>query len=667
MVDPSLEQKDHSGPNASLMAPQFVTFTNVTPEGSEELEFVITNEATGKYFLANQTTVQFFAAVRETGSVQAGLIKSGILPQHGANLVKRLVDAGLLVRAGETQSKPNIKAAPIETKLISMRWDLMDSSRIVSSAGWLGRLLYSPFGYLAWAISILTMVLALASNSEKVSIGLRQLLDASWYQWGLFLLLYVALKIIHEMGHALAYRTMCLRENIDPGPIRMGISIFAFTPFPFTDVTGAWRLRSVFRRVMIGAGGIYFETWAIAAFTLFWSQTQAGMLQTTILQVVVVAGLFALLFNLNPAIKLDGYYMLTDYLRKPNLSGRGSLAARGLVAKILGAKSEKVIFSDLAYWTLSYTYRWTIFAGIFWLIYRFDPRLAPIAAGVVFMTLIGRPLYNSVKYAIKTGARPLRGLITGSAFACLAFLAFLPFPDRILLPGQMRYFETSFVEPPEGGRLQRIEDGKFTLSNPTLDHQIEDLALRREMLENLQRAGAATGTENARLAAEYESFGNSNAQLVERRAMLTLSGDPDSVWSGLDADAYVGSWVAPSAQLTLGAFSLPIPARLRLRLDQSLLEQDITLTSETPLIVRPVHDPKCSFEAQITPALSDTIAVDGVLTISAEPRYDDDVCSQSVKHGGAIVARLATRPRSVVERLKIGVSRLLQNRLPIEL
>lgn len=664
MADTSSEQP---GPNASLVAPQFVTFTNVTPDGADELEFVITNEATGKYFLANQKTVQFFAAVRETGSVHEGLIKSGILPQHGTNLVKRLLDAGLLVRAGETQSKADIKAAPIESKLISMRWDLFDSSRIVALFGWLGRLLYSPLGYLAWGLSVSAMVLALISNSEKVGLGLRQLLDASWYQLTLFALLYVVLKIVHEMGHALAYRTMCLRENLDPGPIRMGISIFAFTPFPFTDVTGAWRLRSIFRRMMIGAGGIYFETWAIAAFTLFWSQTQAGMLQTTILQVVVVAGLFAMVFNLNPAIKLDGYYMLTDYLRRPNLAGRASQAARSLVAKTMGANTQPIVGADLAYWVLSYAYRWTIFGGIFWLIYRFDPRLAPVAATIVFLTLIGRPLYNSVKYAITSGARPLRSILAFSILAGLAFLAFVPFPDRILMPGQMRYFETSFIEPPESGRLHLIKAGQFTLVNPVLNHQIVDLDLRRAMFENLQRAGAATGAENARLAAEFERFENSNAQLLARRATLNFVGDVDSVWTALDADAYAGSWVSPSAQLTLGALSTPILAQLRLRLDQGLLEQEVTLVSETPLIIRPVHNPSCSFVAKLTPELSDPIAVDGVLTISAKPVPANDICAQSVKHGGAVIARLETRPRSVVERIKIGVSRLLQNRLPIEL
>jgi hypothetical protein len=655
---------EHGG---TLTAPGFVTFTNVTPSGAKEEEFVITNEATGKYFLANQSTVQFFAAIQETGTVRQGLLKAGILPQHGENLVKRLIEAGLLVRQGETQSKAEIKSAPLESKLISIRWDLLDTSRVVRSLNWLGRLLFSPFGYFAWVLSLVAMAMALMANAEKVRLGLRQLLDADWYQLALFCTLYVVLKIIHEMGHALAYRIMCLQENIDPGPIRMGISIFAFTPFPFTDVSGAWRLRSVFRRVMIGGGGIYFETWAICAFTLFWAQTQAGTFQTTILQVVVVAGFFALLFNLNPAIKLDGYYMLTDYLRRPNLAGRASIAARTTLANALGAPKTRVVGSDLAYWVLSYAYRWTIFGGIFWLLYRFDPRLAPIAAIVVGMTLVGRPLFNSLKFARKAGAKPLRSLVVVSILAGAIAVCFVPFPDRILLPGQMRSFETTFVEPPENGRLLTSDTGYPVLENPNLDQQIKDLEFRQAMLENLRRGGASSGVETAQLQSELASFQNSKQELLNRRAALELVKDSPQIWTVLDLETYSDSWVTPSAQLILGAQSQAVPAHLRLRLDQGSLEQGISLVSSTLLDVRPVHDPTCSFKASLSDREFSELAHDGTFTILATPVPATDPCVLDLKHGGAVIARLKTQPRSIIERIKIGGSRLLQNRLPIEL
>ncbi|RLJ59550.1 hypothetical protein BCF46_1701 [Litoreibacter meonggei] len=650
---------------ARLVAPGFVTFTDVTPVGADELEFVISNEATGKFFLANRSTVQFFSLVKETGSVPHALAKAGIPSQQGDALVKRLVQSGLLVRSGETQSEADLKAAPIESKLISMRWDLVDASRITDILGWLGRLLYSPVGYLAWCGAMIAMVQALLANTEKLTLGLRQVFEADWRQFLIFGILYVALKIVHEMGHALAYRTMCLQEGLNPGPIRMGISIFAFTPFPFTDVTGAWRLRSVFRRVMIGAGGIYFETWIIALLAIIWSQTQTGMLQTVILQVAVFAGALALLFNLNPAIKLDGYYMLTDYFRRPNLAGRASQAARNFMARALGAQTSAIPASDFAYWVLSYTYRWTIFGGIFWLIYQFDKRLAPVAIAIILMTLVARPLFNSLKYSVKLGIRPVRSAAVLFFCAALTAIVFVPFPDRILLPGQLRTFETRFIESSESGHLHVADDNAFTLENPILEQRIIDVELRRKMLENLSRSAQSTAAERSSLTAEIDSFSQTGDELRAQLAAAQFSAHQTGIWTPLASEQYDAAWITPASTDRLGAYSIPVTPHLRLRLDQSLLERDIPLTQHTVLRVRAVHNPRCEFEALLESELANNIAIDGQLTLRANLAHDHAQCASELANGGAVVARLDTKSRSLLQRLQFAGARLLQNRLEL--
>lgn len=650
---------------ARLVAPGFITFTEVTPPDAEELEFVITNEATGKYFLANRSTVQFFSIVKDTGSVPVALAKAGIPPQQGEALVKRLVQSGLLVRKGETQSEADIKATPIESKLISLRWDIVDASKITDLFGWFGKIIYSPIGYLAWLGAMVAMVQSLLANSEKLSLGLRQIFEADWRQFLIFGVIYIALKVVHEMGHALAYRTMCLQEGLNPGPIRMGISIFAFTPFPFTDVTGAWRLRSVFRRIMIGAGGIYFETWTIALLTVFWAQTQSGMLQTIILQVAVFAGVLALLFNLNPAIKLDGYYMLTDYLRRPNLSARSSLAARSFLARTLGAKTPVISRSNLAYWVLSYGYRWTIFGGIFWLIYQFDKRLAPIALAVIVMTLLIRPLFNALKYAFKLGIRPVRTVLVLGVGAAVAALFLVPFPDRILLPGQLRTFETRFLEATESGTLTVADEGGYLLGNPIIEQEIVDVGLRRQMLENLSRGGQSSAAERLGLDAEIESFRQMGAELNAQLASVRFVPNESGVWTPLASDRYDGSWINPAIVPELAAYSTPVDAHLRLRLDQSLLESDILLSRDTVLRVRAVHDPDCEFQALLQAEAERSLAIEGKLTLRARVIDRSTSCAADISNGGAVIARLDTKSRSVLERIQFAGSRLLQNRLQI--
>ena len=129
-----------------------------------------------------------------------------------------------------------------------------------------------------WAVLVLSAGATLAQNTDKILLGLQRLTYGDPADWIALAILYLGIKAIHELGHILAYRNMCLRENVDPGPIRVGIVVFAAMPFPFTDVTGAWRISSRWRRAMIGAAGIYYETFAVAGLILLWATADLGVL-----------------------------------------------------------------------------------------------------------------------------------------------------------------------------------------------------------------------------------------------------------------------------------------------------------------------------------------------------------------------------------------------------
>lgn len=653
----------------AIYAPVFVTVTDVTEAPDAEPEYVICNEATGRYFLANRSTVHFYTLLKEKGSLQSAIQGSGVPEAAVDGLVKRLIESGLLARVGETQQSSEKPKAPIESKLISMRWDIFDVAGITRRLSGLARFAYSTPGYVLWGIAMLLMAFQLLTHREKALLTMRQVLDASWQQWAILVTLFVMLKIIHELGHATAYREMCRQEGLQPGPIRVGICIFAFTPFPFTDVTGAWRLRHRWRKIMIGAGGIYFETWAMALLTLIWAQTQTGLLQTVILQVAVIAGALTLVFNLNPAVKLDGYFILTDFLRQPNLAARASMAARGFTARLLGADQPKPRLSELGYWLVSYTYRWTIFAGIFWMIYQVDPRLTPVALGIVVMTMIVRPLLNTLRFLRTTNVRPARAAATAVALLTLAAMAFVPFPSRLLVPGQYMTFETRFVEPTETGLLQSHEGGRFVLVNPTLDQQIHDTELQRIMLENLKRASFASAREQASFTAELEANQETLDGLRERRAQLDLqvdAADAKAIWTPLDARWLEQTWVSPSSGNTLGAVSAPVAPYLRLRIDEVLMIRDFGLRAGDVVDARLVIDPTCKIRAMIDSDPASAIALNNQFLLNASVDETSATCVQGMAHGAAIVARLPMGPMSVFDRARLGTARMLQDRLQFE-
>lgn len=649
--------------------PGFVTITEVTEDGAATPEYVLSNEATGRHFSANRATAEFFAALKARGNVPQAIAECRLPEPVAANLLKRMFDHGLLVRSGETVAIPTKAKAPLESRLVSLRFDLFDVGPIVRALGWVGRAAYSRAGMIAWVIAVGAMLVQLASNPEKIQLTMAQAMQAGWLQWGVFACIFVGLKVVHELGHALAYKEMCRAEGLSVGPIRVGMAIFALTPFPFTDVTGAWRLRSRWRRAMIGAGGVYFETWAMAALTPIWAQTNAGLLQTVILQVVIVSGALTLVFNLNPAVKLDGYFMLTDALRQPNLAARASLAARNFWVRLLGGEAPRPAIGLLAYWLVSYLYRWTIFAGIFWMLYQFDTRLAPLAVLIVVMTQIVRPMLATADHVRKSGfrGRRLSGLVAG--VAGLVALMLIPVPSRLLLNGTLLLQDTQFVEATESARLEQPNHRSLAaprLENPVLAQQITDNTLERAMLENLRRASFANAGEQARLGAALASNADAARRLAERRSALSLDQRIGTgTWTPLDARWMDGSWVRQGDGRRLGAISSAAAPHLRLRIPQNALTDDLPLDPGTRLRVRPVVAPECTFAATLRDTRDLVVDADGEAIVTADAVLPAGSCAADLAQGTAVVARLDTGKKSLAHQVILTVARTLQNRLPV--
>ncbi|MEL7212139.1 MAG: hypothetical protein AAGK92_05715 [Pseudomonadota bacterium] len=646
---------------SQLSVPVFVTVTDVTPPGATEPEFVISNDATGKHFRANRATVQFLDALKRLGSVQAAANEVGLLPQHVTSMMGQLRGAGVVIERGVTTPAAKPKA-PIEGKLISLRSDLINAAPLVRRLEGLGRVLFSPAGYLAWFVLMIATVTQLLSNSDKVFYSLRQIPEQGLRSFIFLALLYAAVKALHEIGHALAYRRFCLKAGFDPGPIRMGIAIFALTPFPFTDVTGAWRLRSRFERVMIGAGGMYVETWVIGILTTIWAHVQAGPAQSMILQVAVISGALTLAFNLNPAVKLDGYYMLTDAIRRPNLAQRGSIAARTWLANRLGASGAAPDQFDLGYWTLAYLYRWTIFAGIFWLAYQVDPNVAYGVFAVTLMMLIIRPLIGTFRFLRTQTLKPLRLVFAGGLGAVAVVALFVPLPDRVLVPAHYLTYETRFIEPPETARMRQTTDA-LIFEAPRLQEEMTSLSLQALALENTLRTVTGSATEQARLQGDIAQLRSVQNSLQERLDGLDVPLPKTAIWTPNNGDALNGAWVLAASD-PVGALSEPVAPFLRLRVPQAALQRGLALPAGTRLLARPRHDPSCEIAAELTTPLAQATILEDRVLLLATP-VNEAPCLSALSSGTALVARIDAPDKTLLTRARIAASRLLQDRLPV--
>ena len=648
-----------------LCVPPFVTITHVgvhTGAGA----YTICNETSGRYFAANAATVTFLEALNRTGSVSRALSRSGIAKAHGDHLIEQMMRFGVLVERGHTRRDTNRPKAPIESRAISVRMDLVDAANVTARLRFVGRLMYSKLGLMLWLTVLGTAVVAFLRNQDKVTFALRQVPETGFVAATMFVLIFLGLKVVHEFGHALAYQRMCEAEGHAPGPIRMGIALFAMTPFPFTDVTGAWRLKSRAARATIGAGGLYFEFLAVALLTILWAVSDSGPLQAVIFQVAMFSTVSSVLFNLNPAVKLDGYYIFSDLLGQPNMAGKGSIAARTVFARTLGADLSRPNRWALAYWGASYVYRWTIFAGVFWIAYQFDPRLAVPVLAIVAMLLVVRPLTASFKFAREKGLRPMRlFLALGFATALLVSMS-IPFRDRVLLRGYATEFETTFLRATETAKLSLGTDGLPRFHSPDLEYEAADLAVRVNMLENTARAARVTGEEKARLETDLARLSDMLSSTRKRLDKMDVAIPESAKWDPLTVRQLDQAWVRPGQNKGLGAILSKTDLHLLLWLNQSEFETGLLASQTKPLLVRLDHAPKCEFMAKLSAGAPNLAVQSDAILLTGHPVMPLPPCAQDLKSGTGVVARLPARPKSVFGRLQQMTNRALQDRLPVE-
>jgi len=137
-----------------------------------------------------------------------------------------------------------------------------------------------------------------------------------------------ALKFWHELGHAYACK-------INGGAVPdMGAFLMAGMPMAYVDVSSSWSFASRKHRILVGLGGMYFEMIAAAIAMFIWAFTGPGVVNSTAHFVVLMASFMTILFNANPLMRYDGYYVMSDLTGIPNLRGRSTQYAGGLIKRL---------------------------------------------------------------------------------------------------------------------------------------------------------------------------------------------------------------------------------------------------------------------------------------------------------------------------------------------
>jgi len=320
-------------------------------------------------------------------------------------------------------------------------------------------------------------------------------------------------KILHEFGHGLTCK------HFGGECHEMGVMFLVLTPCLYCNVSDSWMLPNKWHRAAIGAAGIYVEMVLASIATFVWWFTQPGLLNHLCLNTIFIASVSTILFNGNPLLRYDGYYILADVIEIPNLRQKATtVLSRKAGEWFLGLEPaedpflperRQVLFA--IYSIASVLYRWLIVFSILFFLYRvFKPYRLEVIGKVFLLTaaygLFIQPLYQLGKFLHVPGRldkvkKPRMYASLGAlALAVLGFLL-IPLPYCVLatVEVQTRGADRVYIEVP--GRLeqcrvkagQRVERGQelARLSADDLEYRIAGLIGERDVLwmqlENLHR------------------------------------------------------------------------------------------------------------------------------------------------------------------------------------
>ncbi len=281
-------------------------------------------------------------------------------------------------------------------------------------------------------------------------------------------------KVIHEFGHGLSCKAFGGEVH------EMGALLLCLSPCLYCNVSDAWTMPNKWHRIIISFAGIYVEL-IIAAISTFiwWNSPGQPFINNLSLSLMIVCSVSTIVFNGNPLMRFDGYYVLADWMEIPNLRDRCNKYLKNLsLEHLLGvevqpeaymALNRRILF--IAYAVISWVYRWVVTFSILYFLSMFlKPYKLGAVSGLLAMaaiaSMIGWPAYRLFDNWKKRGRfpdmKPERVRLTATAAVLLlAAFFFLPLPvsrirETALVQEQPFAAERVFV-PASGGILESLE------------------------------------------------------------------------------------------------------------------------------------------------------------------------------------------------------------------
>ena len=470
-----------------------------------------------------------------------------------------------LLRRGRDRLKRKAAAQAIGIMYFKIR--AFNPDRILTACEPVLRPILNRWGFIAWCALIFWAFASLLPHWDTLASAFNENHLFSAENLWLIPAAFIITKAIHEFGHGV----VCKRFG---GQVpEFGFMLLVLLPSPYVDASAAWAFPSKWQRIAVGGAGMMFELFvaSIAAFTwlsLEGRGIESGTLGKLCYNIMLSSGVSTILFNANPLMRFDGYYMLADLLETPNMAQRSNKMLMHYIQKWVyrlknltpptNLPGEKAIL--ITYGLLAMAYRVFLFISITLFVlgqfFGLGLVLAVWTAAAWFILPIGK-FVHWLATSPQHSEHRLRavGISAGLVAAGVIIFGIIPMPDRRRGDGIVEsidkstlHFQTDgFIAQVHAKPGQHVRKGEalVTLENQELLERRRSIQSRIEEFQIQERMGLSQGEPAlAVLAAERVRVMRENLNEIDRRiGELVVRSPQDGVIGAGDAEKAIGGFV----------------------------------------------------------------------------------------------------------------------------
>lgn len=528
---------------------------------------------------------------------------------YAANLLETDIppDATVLLRRHKKQLQRRIQNRLMN--VLFPRIPLWDPDRFLCRWMPLARVILSKWGAIVWLIVVAAALSIVAVEWRRLVAQTYAALQhvgehPKYFLWGL--LVFWIIKFIHECGHAFACRRFGGEVH------EMGIMFLVFIPTPYVDASTAWAFPSRWARMFVGAAGMVVEVFVAALCTFAWAVLAPNTLLSDLCcYAMLIASFSTIIFNANPLLRYDGYYMLSDYLEIPNLQMRSREYVTGLIKRhIFRIKPTQPLPPPMQrvelflYGVLSTIYRVFIGIMIILMVTWTVPVIGVLMALGGIITWIIVPVVKLFKYlTVEPELHRKRGrawaFCGAVAAVTILLVGIIPFPVNIYASGivEPQQKEVLHASWPGWVREIRVRDGDqlaagdviMVCQDDELDARIAQLQARAEQIRIHMRQASVQDPAIALIdQIQLQAVSEQLAEAQKRKDELTIRAPFDGRLIAPELHNLQGRWLDRGTEIgTLATMdSLLAKAALEQR-DAQLAVQADEKRAEIRLVSRP--------------------------------------------------------------------------------